>query len=58
MKLSWMTYGVLKGLSRQELLDVLSENGFEGVEFRTDANHGPLVEANIDTDARKQVVAD
>ena len=58
MKLSWMTYGVLKGLSRQELLDVLSENGFEGIEFRTDANHGHLVEANIDTDARKQVVAD
>ena len=58
MKLSWMTYGVLKDLSRKELLDVLSENGFEGVEFRTDANHGHKVEADIDANARKQVVAD
>lgn len=58
MKLSWMTYGVLKDLSRKDLLTVLSENGFEGVEFRTDANHGHQVEAHIDADARKQVVAD
>jgi sugar phosphate isomerase/epimerase len=58
MKPSWMTYGVLKNLSRQDLLDVLKDNGFEGVEFRTDANHGHMVEAEIDSETRVQVVAD
>lgn len=58
MKPSWMTYGVLKNLSRQDLLDVLKDNGFEGVEFRTDANHGHMVEADIDSETRVQVVAD
>ena len=58
MKPSWMTYGVLKALPRKELLAVLKENGFEGVEFRTDANQGHGVEASIDGETRKQVVAD
>lgn len=58
MKPSWMTYGVLKDLSREELLTVLKDNGFEGVEFRTDANHGHKVEANISSDERQQVIAD
>ena len=58
MKLSWMTYGVLKDLSRKDLLDVLKANGVEGVEFRTDANHGHRVEASIDAAVRKQVVVD
>jgi sugar phosphate isomerase/epimerase len=58
MKPSWMTYGVLKDLSRQDLLGVLKDNGFEGVEFRTDANHGHKVEADIDSQARQQVIAD
>lgn len=53
-----MTYGVLKDLSRKDLLDVLKTNGFEGVEFRTDANHGHKVEANISAEERKLVVAD
>ena len=47
MKPSWMTYGVLKNLSRVDLLSVLKDNGFEGVEFRTDANHGHGVEADV-----------
>ncbi|MCZ6633472.1 MAG: sugar phosphate isomerase/epimerase [bacterium] len=58
MKPSWMTYGVLKDLSRDDLLDLLKANSFEGVEFRTDANHGHSVEASIDAEERKQVVAD
>ena len=58
MKPSWMTYGVLKDLSREDLLKTLKDHGFEGVEFRTDANHGHGVEAEIDADARKQVVAE
>jgi len=58
MKPSWMTYGVLKDLSRNELLTVLKDNGFEGVEFRTDANHGHKVEANISAEERQQVIAD
>ena len=40
MKPSWMTYGVLKDLSRPELLSVLRDNDFAGIEFRTDANQG------------------
>ncbi len=58
MKPSWMTYGVLKDLSRSDLLAMLKDHGFEGVEFRTDANHGHGVEASIDEAERKQVVAD
>ena len=58
MRPSWMTYGVLKDLSRADLLAVLKENGFEGVEFRTDANHGHGVEANIGAEERLQVVND
>lgn len=58
MKPSWMTYGVLKNLSRVDLLSVLKDNGFEGVEFRTDANHGHGVEADIDAAKREHVVAD
>ena len=58
MKLSWMTYGVLKDLSRQDLLQTLSDHGVEGVEFRTDLGHGHGVEASLDDDERRQVVAD
>jgi len=58
MKASWMTYGVLKHLSREDLLSVLKDNGFEGVEFRTDANHRHGVEADINAAEREQVVAD
>lgn len=58
MKLSWMTYGVLKELSRQDLLQTLSDHGVEGVEFRTDLGHGHGVEASIDDAERRQVVAD
>lgn len=58
MKPSWMTYGVLKDLSRKDLLDILGKNGITGVEFRTDAGHGHGVEANIGEAERKQVVAD
>ena len=46
MKPSWMTYGVLKALSRRDLLQMLKDHGFEGVEFRTDAGHGHGVEAS------------
>ena len=58
MKPSWMTYGVLKALSRRDLLQMLKDHGFEGVEFRTDAGHGHGVEASIDGAERAQVVAD
>jgi len=58
MRASWMTYGVLKDLSRADLLDLLSKNGFEGVEFRTDAKQGHGVEASLNADERKQVIAD
>ncbi|MCE2439467.1 MAG: sugar phosphate isomerase/epimerase [Candidatus Latescibacteria bacterium] len=58
MKLSWMTYGVLKDLSRQDLLQTLSDHGVEGVEFRTDLGHGHGVEASLDDAERRQVVAD
>ncbi|MDA0710589.1 MAG: sugar phosphate isomerase/epimerase [bacterium] len=58
MKSSWMTYGVLKELSRHDLLQVLKENGFEGVEFRTDLQHGHHVEADLSVEGRKQVVLD
>ena len=58
MKPSWMTYGVLKDLSRKDLLNILGENGINGVEFRTDAKHGHGVEADISEAERKQVVAD
>ena len=58
MRLSWMTYGVLKALSRRDLLQMLKDHGFEGVEFRTDAGHGHGVEASIDAAEREQVVAD
>ncbi len=58
MKPSWMTYGVLKDLSRQDLLRTLKDHGFEGVEFRTDLGHGHGVEASIDDAECKQVVAD
>ena len=58
MKPSWMTYGVLKELSRRDLLQMLKDHGFEGVEFRTDAGHGHGVEASIDEAEREQVVAD
>ena len=58
MRPSWMTYGVLKALSRADLLSVLKDNGFEGVEFRTDANHGHGVEASIGSEERQQVVTD
>ena len=58
MKPSWMTYGVLKDLSRRDLLQMLKDHGFEGVEFRTDAGHGHGVEASIDEAEREQVVAD
>ena len=57
MKPSWMTYGVLSALSRKELLKTLKDHGFEGVEFRTDADHGHKVEATIDAAERRQVVA-
>ena len=33
MKPSWMTYGVLKNLSRDDLLDLLKANGFEGAVY-------------------------
>ncbi|MDE2889712.1 MAG: sugar phosphate isomerase/epimerase [Gemmatimonadota bacterium] len=58
MKLSWMTYGVLKDLSRQDLLQTLGDHGVEGVEFRTDLDHGHGVEASLDDAERRQVVAD
>ena len=58
MKPSWMTYGVLKSLSRKDLLKMLQDHGFEGVEFRTDASHGHGVEASIGQEERRQVVAD
>jgi sugar phosphate isomerase/epimerase len=58
MKPSWMTYGVLKDLSRHDLLQTLKDHGFEGVEFRTDVSHGHGVEAGIDADERKKVIAD
>jgi len=53
-----MTYGVLKDLSRKGLLAILKDHRFEGVEFRTDANHGHSVEASIGSADRKRVVAD
>lgn len=58
MKLSWMTYGVLKDLSRQDLLQTLGDHDVEGVEFRTDLGHGHDVEASLDDAGRGQVVAD
>ena len=58
MRPSWMTYGVLKDLSREDLLQTLKDHGFAGVEFRTDASHGHKVEAGIDADERKKVIAD
>ncbi|MCY3765326.1 MAG: sugar phosphate isomerase/epimerase [Gemmatimonadetes bacterium] len=58
MKLSWMTYGVLKDLSRQDLLQTLGDHGVEGVEFRTDLGHGHGVEASLDNAGRRQVIAD
>ena len=58
MKPSWMTYGVLKELSRADLLQTLKDHGFEGVEFRTDLGHGHGVEASINGAERQQVVAD
>ena len=48
----------LKDLSRRDLLQMLKDHGFEGVEFRTDAGHGHGVEASIDEAEREQVVAD
>ena len=58
MRPSWMTYGVLKNLSRTDLLQMLKDHGFEGVEFRTDAKQGHGVGASIGEAERKQVVAD
>ena len=58
MKLSWMTYGVLKDLSRQDLLQTLGDHGVEGVEFRTDLGHGHGVEASLDDAGRGQVILD
>ena len=58
MKPSWMTYGALKDLRRKELLALLGDHRFLGVEFRTDAGHGHGVEAFIGKSEREGVVAD
>ncbi len=55
MKLSLDTYSIGTDFTLRELIDLLTENGFDGVEFRCEANQKHGVEPEIPKEERRRI---
>ena len=55
MKLSLLTFNIVKDMPLDEVIRVAKATGFAAVEFRTEANHAHGVEPSLDAAGRRQV---